>query len=140
MGTSAAAVSRVFHCHVTGLELGADAVATSRRRALEQPVPADVSFVRGDAESTPFRSAAFDAVIIECATSLFINKPEAIQEVRRLLRPGGVLGLSDVTVEPGSLPPELDSAVGMMLCLTGRPPVRRLPIPAGKRRFHHDGT
>ena len=118
MGSSAAAVSRVFHCHVTGLELGADAVATSRRRTLEQPVPADVSFVRGDAESPPFRSAAFDAVIIECATSLFINKPEAIQEVSRLLRPGGVLGLSDVTVEPGSLPPELDSAVGMMLCLT----------------------
>ena len=118
MGTSATAISRVFHCHVTGLELGATASQNSRQRALEQPVPANVAFVRGDAEMPPFRSGAFDAVIIECATSLFADKPAAIEEVRRLLRPGGFIGLSDVTVEPGSLPPELDGMVGMMLCLT----------------------
>ena len=118
MGTSATAISRVFRCHVTGLELGAAATENSRQSALEQPVPADVAFVRGDAEMPPFRSGAFDAVMIECATSLFADKPAAIAEVRRLLRPGGVIGLSDVTVEPGSLPPELDGTVGMMLCLT----------------------
>ncbi|MXZ90210.1 MAG: class I SAM-dependent methyltransferase [Chloroflexi bacterium] len=118
IGTSATALSRVFRCHVTGLELGAVAAENSRQRALEQSVPANVAFVRGDAEMPPFRSGAFDAVIIECATSLFADKPSAIREVRRLLRPGGVIGLSDVTVEPGSLPPELDSTVGMMLCLT----------------------
>ena len=91
---------------------------SSRQRALDQPVPADVAFVRGDAELPPFRDGAFDAVIIECATSLFVDKAAAIARVRRLLRPGGVVGISDVTVEPGSLPPELDGTVGMMLCLT----------------------
>ena len=118
MGTSATAISRVFRCQVTGLELGAAAAENSRQRALEQPVPANVAFVRGDAEMPPFRYGAFDAVIIECATSLFADKPAAIEEVRRLLRPGGVIGLSDVTVEPGSIPPELDGTMGMMLCLT----------------------
>ena len=118
IGTSATAISRVFRCHVTGLELSAESAASSRRRALEQPIPANVAFVRGDAETPPFRDGAFDAVIIECATSLFTDKPAAIARVRRLLRPGGVIGLSDVTVEPGSLPPELDSTLGMMLCLT----------------------
>ena len=118
LGTSATAISRVFRCQVVGLELGAEASVSSRRRALEQPVPADVAFVRGDAEMPPFREGAFDAVIIECATSLFVDKAAAISRVRRLLRPGGVVGISDVTVEPGSLPPELDGTVGMMLCLT----------------------
>ena len=118
LGTSATAISRVFKCRVTGLELGAEAAATSRQRSLSEPVPADVGFVRGDAESPPFCTGAFDAVIIECATSLFPDKSAAIAEARRLLRPGGVIGISDVTVEPGSLPPELDSMVGMMLCLT----------------------
>ncbi len=118
LGTSATAISRVFRCHVTGLELGAEASMSSRQRALDQPVPADVAFVRGDAELPPFRDGAFDAVIIECATSLFVDKAAAIARVRRLLRSRGVVGISDVTVEPGSLPPELDSAVGMMLCLT----------------------
>ena len=118
MGTSANAISRVFRCHVTGLELGAVGSSESRRRALQQPVPADVAFVRGDAESPPFREGVFDAVLIECATSLFTNKSQSIAAVRGLLKPGGVIGIADVTVEPGSLPPELDGTVGMMLCLT----------------------
>ena len=118
LGTSAAAISRVFKCHVTGLDLGADAAESSRQRALDEPIPPDVDFVRGDAETPPFQFGVFDAIVIECATSLFPDKPAAMAEVRRLLRPGGVIGLSDVTVEPGSLPPELDSPVGMMLCLT----------------------
>ena len=118
LGTSATALSRVFRCRVTGLELGAAAAAASRRRALEQPIPANVDFVRGDAELPPFRNGAFDAVLIECATSLFTDKAAAMAECRRLLKPGGVLGISDVTVEPGSLPPELDGTLGMMLCLT----------------------
>lgn len=118
LGASATAISRVFRCTVVGLEIGAEASASSRTRALEQPMPADAAFVRGDAEMPPFRDGAFDAVIIECATSLFVDKAAAIARVRRLLRPGGVIGISDVTVEPGSLPPELDGTVGMMLCLT----------------------
>ena len=118
LGASATAISRVFRCQVVGLELGAEASVSSRRRALEQPVPADVAFVRGDAETPPFRDGAFDAVIIECATSLFVDEEAAISRVRRLLRPGGVVGISDVTVEPGSLPPELDGTVGRLLCLT----------------------
>ena len=127
LGTSATAISRIFRCHVTGLDLGADAAATSRRRALEEPIPANVAFVRGDAEMPPFRSGAFDAVVIECATSLFADKAAAIAEVRRLLKSGGVIGLSDVTVESGSLPPELDSPVGMMLCLTDALPSAGYP-------------
>lgn len=124
LGTSATALSRVFRCQVIGLELGAEASASSRQRALDQPVPADVAFVRGDAELPPFREGSFDALIIECATSLFVDKAASIARVRRLLRPGGVIGISDVTVEPGSLPPELDGTVGMMLCLTEALPAR----------------
>ena len=127
LGASATALSRVFRCHVTGLELGAEAVNSSRQRALQDPVPANVAFVRGDAEMPPFRTEAFDAVVIECATSLFADKSAAIRDVCRLLRPGGVIGLSDVTVQPGSLPPELDGTVGMMLCLTDALPANGYP-------------
>lgn len=122
IGTSATALSRVFRCQVVGLELGAAAARDARRRALAAPVPANAAFVRGDAEMPPFRDAAFDAVIVECAASLFPDKTAAVAEIYRMLRPGGVVGISDVTVEPGSLPPELNSAIGMMLCLTNALP------------------
>ena len=121
IGTSATALSRVFRCQVVGLELSAAAL-DARRRALAAPVPANAVFVRGDAEMPPFRDAAFDAVIVECAASLFADQPAAIAAIYRMLRPGGVVGISDVTVVPGSLPPELDGAIGMMLCLTAALP------------------
>ena len=50
--------------------------------------------------------------------SLFINKAQATAETARLLRPGGRFGLSDVTIEPGSLPPELEGELGQVLCMT----------------------
>ena len=122
IGTSTAALSRVFRCQVVGLELGADAVLDARNRALAAPIPPNAAFVRGDAEMPPFRDAAFDAVIVECAASLFADQAAASAEIYRMLRPGGVVGIADVTVEPGSLPSELDGAIGMMLCLTNALP------------------
>ena len=35
-----------------------------------------------------------------------------------MLKPGGLFGLSDVTIEPGALPPELEGDLGHILCLT----------------------
>jgi hypothetical protein len=50
--------------------------------------------------------------------SLFINKAQATAEAARLLRPGGRFGLSDVTIEPDSLPSELEGELGQVLCMT----------------------
>ena len=50
--------------------------------------------------------------------SLFLDKAAAVDEVARLLRPGGRFGLSDVTVTPGSLPAELGGTIGQLLCLS----------------------
>jgi hypothetical protein len=50
--------------------------------------------------------------------SLFINKAQAVAETARLLKPGGRFGLSDVTIEPGSLPDELQGELGQVLCMT----------------------
>ena len=118
LGTSPMAVSRVFHCNVVGVEFGAEAVAQSRAKSLEFPTAPGASFLRGDAECAPFRPGSFDGVLCECSMSLFHDKAGAVAQAARLLRPGGMFGLSDVTVEPGCLPPELDGTLGQLLCLT----------------------
>ena len=118
LGTSAMAVSRVFHCNVVGVEFGAQAVAQSRVKTLEFPTAPGASFLRGDAECTPFLPGSFQGVVCECSMSLFHDKAGAVAQVARLLHPGGRFGLSDVTVEPGCLPPELDGTLGQLLCLT----------------------
>jgi arsenite methyltransferase len=72
----------------------------------------------GDAERLPFRSAAFDAVFIECVLSAVPAKDPAARELARVVAPGGAVVLSDVTLD-GELPPPLDSFVGWIACTAG---------------------
>jgi len=118
-GVSAMAVSRAFHCRVAAVEFSHAATAAAVAASQATPVAAQAFFLQGDAENPPLASSRIDAVFCECSMSIFPDKSKAVQEMRRLLRPGGCLGLSDVTVEPGSLPEELEGAVGQVLCLSG---------------------
>ena len=117
-GSSALAVSRVFHCNVVGVEFGAAAVAQARASSLVPPAAPRAMFLRGDAECPPLRPGRFDAVFCECSMSLFMDKAAAVGEIAQLLRPGGKFGLSDVTLVADSLPPELKGTVGQLLCLS----------------------
>jgi arsenite methyltransferase len=116
-GSSALAVSRVFHCNVLGVEFGEAAVVQARDSALESDA-SQTYFVRGDAEYIPLRPGRFDAVFSECSISLFADKPAAVRQIADLLRPGGRFGLSDVALATGSLPSELDGTLGQLLCMT----------------------
>ncbi|MCY4367262.1 MAG: methyltransferase domain-containing protein [Chloroflexi bacterium] len=118
-GSSAAAISRVFHCRVIGVEYSREAALEARAIAHSAPVPSQAWFTQGDAESPPLRPRALDAVIAECSLSVFPDKQQAIDRAVELLKPGGRIGISDVTVEPGSLPSQLNNALGQMLCVTG---------------------
>ena len=118
-GVSAMAVSRAFHCRVAGVEFGHAATAGAAVASRMTLATTRASFLQGDAENPPLASSRFDAVLCECSISVFPDKSRAVQEMRRLLRLGGTLGLSDVTVEPGSLPRELEGTVGQVLCLSG---------------------
>jgi SAM-dependent methyltransferase len=73
------------HKHV-GIDLSPDAVAFCRRRGLQNVVQSDVS-------ALPFADASFDAVI--CSSVLYHqwvkDVGKALQELRRVLRPGGLL-------------------------------------------------
>ena len=117
-GASAAAISRAFHCRVVGIEYGRAAALEAREKARAAPIPGRAGFIQGDAEQPPLRAGRFDAVFAECSLSLFPDKAKAVREAVRLLRPGGKLGLSDVTVAPGCLPSELDGSLGRLLCLS----------------------
>ena len=82
-GDSSQALSRVFRCHVLGVEFGAEAVRQANSAA---PGAGRAHFVRGDAESLPLRTGVFDAAVCECSMSLFINKARAVAETARLDR------------------------------------------------------
>lgn len=115
-GASAVHVAQHFGCTVTGLDYGAQNVTAATARAVAAGVEGRVRFVHGDAEAAPLESSKYDAVLCECALCTFPNKPSAAAEFYRLLRPGGKVGLSDVTQE-GPLPPELDTLLAWVACV-----------------------
>jgi ubiquinone/menaquinone biosynthesis C-methylase UbiE len=76
-----------------GLVVGLDASRTMLEQAVREVNPPNVRYVRGDAAALPFPDATFDAVC--CFAALyFIEQPlRAIDEIVRVLAPGGRVAL-----------------------------------------------
>lgn len=102
---------------VVGVELAAATVKGARAEAERAGLADRVSFVQGDAESLPFDTARFDAVVCECSLCLFPDKPAAVREMARVLAPGGRIALSDVTAEADLLPEPLRTAAARVACV-----------------------
>jgi len=132
-GTSAFVLAGAFGCRVTGLDYGRQNVAEANARA--HPL---CEFREGDAEQLPFEDATFDAVISECAFCTFPSKADAAREMFRVLKPGGRLGLTDMTIAAQKLPPGLDNLLSVVACIGDARPAaeyRRILGEAGFERF-----
>jgi arsenite methyltransferase len=116
-GRTARLFASEFGAEVTGVELSAESVAAARAEADAAGLGRCVRFVQGDATALTAPSRAFDAVICECALCLFPHKGRALAEMRRVLRPGGVVAISDVTAEPDDLPAALRGMAGRVACI-----------------------
>ena len=86
-----------------GLAVGLDASETMLTRAAGGERPANVSFVRGDAGALPFRKGSFEAVSCFAALYLIEEPMRAIDELVRVLAPGGRIALM-ASVHRGPLP------------------------------------
>jgi SAM-dependent methyltransferase len=72
---------------VTGLDPKPEMLAVARRK------PEPVDWKDGRAEELPFEDASFDAAISQYAFMYFDDKPRALREMLRVLRPGGRLAV-----------------------------------------------
>ena len=121
-GATALFLAERFGCQVVGIDYSGQNVADASELASAKGLSSLVRFERGDAESLPFPDKSFDAIICECAFCTFPNKTNAAREFARVLRPGGRVGLSDLTRGP-SLPNELDGLLAWIACIADAQPV-----------------
>jgi SAM-dependent methyltransferase len=56
----------------------------------------ELRLVRGIAESLPFRQGWFDGIFCECVLSLLADSHPALREFSRVLKPGGLLIITDM--------------------------------------------
>lgn len=117
-GASAVHLAMRFGCRVTGLDYGLENLAAAGDHARSKGVTRLASFRQGDAEGLPLEDGTFDAVISECSFCTFPDKGTAAVEMARVLRPGGRLGLTDMTIT-GRLPEDVRSLLAWVACVAG---------------------
>ena len=117
-GASAVHLAERFGCHVTGLDYGPENVAAAEDHAAARGVAPLTTFRQGDAERLPFDDGTFDAIVSECSFCTFPDKATAAAEMARVLRPGGRLGLTDMTIN-GPLPDDVQTLLAWVTCVAG---------------------
>lgn len=134
-GTTALHLAGRFGCRITGVDLSAENVERANAAAQARNLSHLVRFQTADSEALPFTDRCFDALLCECAFCTFPAKLAAASEFARVLRPGGRLGLSDLTrVQP--LPPALDNLMAWVSCIADAQPIEEYQSIMRSAGFH----
>jgi ubiquinone/menaquinone biosynthesis C-methylase UbiE len=118
LGATAVHLSRTIGCRVTGVTLEDEGIAVGSELARREGVEDRVSWVRSDIQKIELEAKSFDFILVECVLSIIADKAGALRRLHRLLKPGGRLGLTDVTVS-GTLPSRLQGLLATVGCVGG---------------------
>jgi ubiquinone/menaquinone biosynthesis C-methylase UbiE len=103
MGKTSCKLAGEKGCRVIGLDLMPQMINMSRARAREQGVSDKTNFIRCDAKSLPFKTEAFDAIVIESVTVFTEAVEKAIEEYYRIVKKGGSVCDNEVCVTRDAL-------------------------------------
>jgi demethylmenaquinone methyltransferase/2-methoxy-6-polyprenyl-1,4-benzoquinol methylase len=131
-GDLAVAARKARAGNVVGLDFSERMLERARRKAPE------LEWVQGDVLTLPFEDASFDAAVVGFGVRNVEDLEAALSELRRVLRPGGRLGILEITRPRGALKPFYKLWFDRIVPLLGR----LLPggdaytyLPASVRRF-----
>jgi SAM-dependent methyltransferase/ABC-type molybdate transport system substrate-binding protein len=89
-GQMAVILAKQTKLKVTGLDIEPEAIEAGRRHAQEQGLADRVSFVCADAHSLPFPDNYANLIVSKGTLPFLRDQAQAIREVYRVLKPGGV--------------------------------------------------
>ncbi|MFJ6267750.1 class I SAM-dependent methyltransferase [Lysinibacillus xylanilyticus] len=85
-GQTSAYLAETYEAKVTGIDINSEMVAKAKRRMKKNHLP--VKIMQCSIEQVPLPDHTFDFIISESVLS-FVNKPNALKEIFRLLKKGG---------------------------------------------------
>ena len=101
-----------------GLDMTDEMLALAQKNAAEAGAT-NVEFLKGHIEAIPLPAGSIDVVISNCVVNLATDKDAVFQEIARVLRPGGRIGISDIVADD-DLSPELRAERGSYAgCIAG---------------------
>ena len=90
-----------FGCRVTGIDLTEEFCQVAERLTALTGLEEQVSFQQGDALAMPFEAEAFDGAYSMNVSMNIADKAALYAEIRRVLKPGGWLVLSEIALGDG---------------------------------------
>jgi SAM-dependent methyltransferase len=97
VGPTPCYLAQELGCRVVGVDLLDGMVRQARERARAGGVEDLVTFLAADARELPFAEGRFDAVIMESLNVFFDDKSKAMAEYVRVAKPGGYVGMTEMT-------------------------------------------
>ncbi|MGH3159783.1 MAG: class I SAM-dependent methyltransferase [Streptosporangiaceae bacterium] len=122
-GSTALFLAGTYDVRVDGVDYAAANVAAAQQAAKAAGLTGKARFTTGDAEKLPCPDGTYTAAVCECALCTFPDKPKAAAEFARILRPGGRLGIADVTADQDRLPAELTGLGARIACIADARPL-----------------
>ncbi len=119
-GTGATIRMLIDEWHLAAFGIDRSAELLRRARANDPQLP----FLLATGEHLPIADQSVDAILAECSLSTMRNPDAALAEIRRVLRPGGILAISDLYLRR----PEGADALRALgeSCLSGALPRQRI--------------
>jgi SAM-dependent methyltransferase len=103
---------------VIGVDMTDDMLKLARENATKLGA-ANVEFRKGVIERLPLDDNSVDLVISNCVINLSTDKPAVFREIRRVLKPGGRMAVSDLVLLK-ELPPDVAQSVSAYVgCIAG---------------------
>ena len=104
IGGPARYLARRFGCRVTGIDLTPEFCEVARHLTRLLQLEDTVTFELGNALAMPFADATFDGAYSMNVSMNIADKDALYREIRRVLKPGGWLMLSEIAKGPGADP------------------------------------
>jgi len=87
------------------LDLQREMLGKARRR-IQRAGASNVGYVQGSATELPFADASFDVVVLVAVLGEVSDAAACVASIQRVLRPGGLLSVTEVPGDPDALPAE----------------------------------
>lgn len=101
-----------------GLDMTDDMLELARHNQAEAGVE-NAEFLKGEIEAIPLPDDSVDVIISNCVINLSVDKPTALAEAYRVLKPGGRFAVSDIVVR-GEVDPRVRASVELWIgCVAG---------------------
>lgn len=95
-GKTACYIAEKFDCQITGIDISEKMIQGAKEKAQKNHLDDLVDFKVMNGQDLQFTKESYDIILSE-GTTVFLNKKEAMNSFRRVLKPNGYLGLTELT-------------------------------------------